>query len=148
MLQPLPNRVLQKKQLAAELGVCEKTVTNLMKSGGPPEPCAQAATHTGDHEGWLFPPDRKVERWADRVNRLINQDTVALFNDDADGQSETGDSTKWGWTFHWLRQRPTGTSPPSPARARLRARRRGSSPWEVTTHEAPAASPVTAHDVA
>lgn len=34
-----PNRVLQKKQLAVELGVCEKTVTNLMKSGGLPKPC-------------------------------------------------------------------------------------------------------------
>ncbi|HEY0645781.1 MAG TPA: hypothetical protein VGD39_20370 [Nocardioides sp.] len=37
--QHYPNRVLQKKQLAAELGVCEKTITNLMKSGGLPEPC-------------------------------------------------------------------------------------------------------------
>ncbi|KQP64395.1 site-specific integrase [Nocardioides sp. Leaf285] len=64
---------------------------------------AQAATHTEDDEGWLFPPDRKVKRWADRVNRLINQDAVALYNDDADGQSETDDSTRWGWTFHWLR---------------------------------------------
>lgn len=64
---------------------------------------AQAATHTGDHEGWLFPPDRKVKRWADRVNRLINQDAVALYNDDADERGETGDGTKWGWTFHWLR---------------------------------------------
>jgi integrase len=64
---------------------------------------AQAATHTGDHEGWLFPPDRKVKRWADRVNRLINQDSAALYNDDADERGETGDGTKWGWTFHWLR---------------------------------------------
>ncbi|CAB4932830.1 unannotated protein [freshwater metagenome] len=37
--QHYPNRVLQKKQLAAELGVCDKTVTNLMKSGRLPEPC-------------------------------------------------------------------------------------------------------------
>lgn len=37
--QHYANRVLQKKQLAAELGVCDKTVTNLMKSGGLPEPC-------------------------------------------------------------------------------------------------------------
>ena len=32
--QHYPNRVLQKNQLAAELGVCEKTVTNLIESGG------------------------------------------------------------------------------------------------------------------
>ena len=64
---------------------------------------AQAATHTGDHEGWLFPPDRNVKRWADRMNRLINQDAVALFDDDADRQDESGDGTKWSWTFHWLR---------------------------------------------
>jgi hypothetical protein len=35
-----PNRVLQKKDLAAELGgVCEKTVDNLVKAGKLPEPC-------------------------------------------------------------------------------------------------------------
>lgn len=37
--QHYPNRVLQKKQLAAELGVCGRTVTNLMKSGALPKPC-------------------------------------------------------------------------------------------------------------
>lgn len=34
-----PNRVLQKKDLADELSVCEKTVTNLLKAGLLPEPC-------------------------------------------------------------------------------------------------------------
>lgn len=63
----------------------------------------KAATHTGDHDGWLFPPDRKVKRWADRVNRLINQDAVALFNDAAAGRGETVARTLWGWTFHWFR---------------------------------------------
>lgn len=34
-----PNRVLQKPDLAVELGVCEKTVGNLVKAGNLPEPC-------------------------------------------------------------------------------------------------------------
>lgn len=35
-----PNRVLQKRDLAAELGgVCEKTVDNLIKAGKLPQPC-------------------------------------------------------------------------------------------------------------
>lgn len=64
----------------------------------------QAATHTGDHAGWLFPPDRQVKRWADRVNRLINQDAVALFNEGAHaGAHGDGGTVKWDWTFHWLR---------------------------------------------
>jgi hypothetical protein len=60
----------------------------------------QAATHTGDHAGWLFPPDRPVKRWADRVNRLINQDAVARYN-----SAVAGDDAyeEWNWTFHWLR---------------------------------------------
>jgi hypothetical protein len=34
------NRVLQKRDLAVELGgVCEKTVDNLLKAGKLPEPC-------------------------------------------------------------------------------------------------------------
>lgn len=64
----------------------------------------QAATHTGDHAGWLFPPDRPVKRWADRVNRLLNQDAVALFDDEAHAQDQgDADPAKWEWTFHWLR---------------------------------------------
>lgn len=64
----------------------------------------QAATHQGIHTGWLFPPDRPVARWADRVNRLINQDAVALFNSDTceDAAGQDG-LEEWGWTFHWLR---------------------------------------------
>jgi hypothetical protein len=35
-----PNRVLQKRDLATELGgVCEKTVDNLVKAGLLPQPC-------------------------------------------------------------------------------------------------------------
>ena len=35
-----PNRVLQKRDLAVELGgVCEKTVDNLLRAGKLPEPC-------------------------------------------------------------------------------------------------------------
>jgi predicted DNA-binding transcriptional regulator AlpA len=35
-----PNRVLQKRDLAVELGgVCEKTVDNLVKAGRLPKPC-------------------------------------------------------------------------------------------------------------
>ena len=35
-----PNRVLQKRDLAVELGgVCEKTVDNLVKAGLLPKPC-------------------------------------------------------------------------------------------------------------
>lgn len=63
----------------------------------------QAATHTGDDTGWLFPPDRPVKRWADRVNRLVNQDAVALFNDEAHEQAVGADTETWDWTFHWLR---------------------------------------------
>lgn len=63
----------------------------------------QAATHTGDHAGWLFPPDRPVKRWADRVNRLINHDAVALFNEEAHEQADGADTQEWSWTFHWLR---------------------------------------------
>lgn len=64
----------------------------------------RAATHTGDHAGWLFPPDRPVKRWADRVNRLINQDAVARFNEEAHEQADgDGDLEEWHWTFHWLR---------------------------------------------
>ena len=62
----------------------------------------QAATHTGDHAGWLFPPDRPVKRWADRANHLINQHAVALFNEEAYERAD-GDSEPWNWTFHWLR---------------------------------------------
>jgi hypothetical protein len=62
----------------------------------------QAATHKGDHAGWLFPPDQPVKRWADRVNRLINQDAVALYNK-AVGEDEANDHEEWSWTFHWLR---------------------------------------------
>ncbi|VXB09354.1 tyrosine-type recombinase/integrase [Nocardioides sp. AX2bis] len=65
---------------------------------------AQAATHEGDAAGWLFPPDRKVKRWADRVNRLINQDAKTLFNQECtNGPHEDVDSTPWMWTLHWLR---------------------------------------------
>ena len=35
-----PNRVLQRRDLAVELGgVCEKTVDNLVKAGKLPQPC-------------------------------------------------------------------------------------------------------------
>ncbi|GAA2135320.1 hypothetical protein GCM10009844_00440 [Nocardioides koreensis] len=34
-----PNRVLQKRDLAIELGVCEKTVDNLLRAGKLPKPC-------------------------------------------------------------------------------------------------------------
>lgn len=35
-----PNRVLQRRDLAVELGgVCEKTVDNLVKAGRLPQPC-------------------------------------------------------------------------------------------------------------
>lgn len=34
-----PNRVLQKRDLALELGVCEKTVGNLLRAGLLPKPC-------------------------------------------------------------------------------------------------------------
>lgn len=35
-----PNRVLQKRDLAIELGgVCEKTIDNLVKAGKLPKPC-------------------------------------------------------------------------------------------------------------
>ena len=97
---------------------------------------AQAATHTGDHEGWLFPPDRQVERWAGRVNRLIDQDAVALFNDDADKQGEVRDSKKWGWTCRWLRHAHASYKP-------------GLEGAPVGGHDSRgSASPATAHDVA
>jgi integrase len=64
----------------------------------------QAATHTGEHTGWLFPPDRPVKRWADRLNRLINQDAVAQFNRELHEEvNMDGDPEEWRWTFHWLR---------------------------------------------
>ena len=64
-----------------------------------------AATHEGDHAGWLFPPDRSVTRWADRVNRLLNQDAVALMNQGPPTveMSATPVEDRWCWTFHWLR---------------------------------------------
>lgn len=63
----------------------------------------QAATHTGDGAGWLFPPDRPVKRWADRANRLLNQDAVALFNQEVRSGADGEDAKEWRWTFHWLR---------------------------------------------
>jgi integrase len=63
----------------------------------------QAATHAGEHAGWLFPPDRPVARWADRANRLVNQEAVALFNQEAGSRADGGDAEEWAWSFHWLR---------------------------------------------
>lgn len=34
-----PNRVLRKRDLALEIGVCEKTIGNLHDAGKLPEPC-------------------------------------------------------------------------------------------------------------
>lgn len=64
----------------------------------------QAATHTGEHTGWLFPPDRPVARWADRANRLVNQEAVTQLNEELRDLAVHGvEATQWTWTFHWLR---------------------------------------------
>lgn len=64
----------------------------------------QAATHTGGDTGWLFPPDRPVARWADRANRLVNQEAVAQLNQELrDLAGHDVEPTQWTWTFHWLR---------------------------------------------
>lgn len=34
-----PNRVLRKRDLALEIGVCERTIGNLLDAGKLPEPC-------------------------------------------------------------------------------------------------------------
>ena len=34
-----PNRVLRKRDLALEIGVCERTICNLLDAGKLPEPC-------------------------------------------------------------------------------------------------------------
>ena len=34
-----PNRVLRKRDLAREIGVCERTIGNLLDAGKLPEPC-------------------------------------------------------------------------------------------------------------
>ncbi|HEV7148415.1 MAG TPA: tyrosine-type recombinase/integrase [Pedococcus sp.] len=64
----------------------------------------QAATHDGEHVGWLFPPDRPVKRWADRANRLVNQEAVELLNEELRDLAVPGvPPSEWTWTFHWLR---------------------------------------------
>lgn len=38
--QHYPNRVLRKRDLARELGVCDKTIDNLVEGGKLPQPCS------------------------------------------------------------------------------------------------------------